>query len=736
MTSSQLPGGGGVRSLRAMFESSHPERSASPELRGRSPTPGSSSVRSSESNSRPTSKVRASFISVGPFDPPTSMPGENGVESPAVESPAVASSFDGDLIASPPPEASTAAHRRGSMSLDPHRDSDVLDEVRTTVSNEAEQRRASVDIQETVPEQAVLTGPTNTPFPEIKEDEAMGNFVNNEGNKLQDPELSTIPGPKEEATKENAQKAVEEAAEGLKRVELVAEEKKSEPAKESAAADDAPAPAPPAEDAKEELLIPIEEPTMGQSDKKTDVEDESAVLKPADPKEESAVSKGEALPPPVEELQPLGATAEKPATEEPAPVPEPKVEEKVEPQPEEKSNGASEPAPAPQSPEKQAEPVKIEEPKPSGTKSPVPPKTPTSPIASPKSTNSKTSSAREPAKRASRTSLKSATSTASKPRTSSRPAAERKKDITHTSPPFTKPRPKSPTRPAKLPSHLTQPTAASAAKREAEKAEEKKAAARPKTTTPRAPAVASKTTTAAASKTGADHAKKAGSRPSLPAQSTTKRPESRTARPSMGAKAPDDSFLARMMRPTAASASKTHEKKDDVKSPPRRTTSVKTKQANGDGVATKAKKKVVEGIDKAKEKVLDKDTAEKKEEDSSAPTLEPAAPIIEKPAEEEQAAEEEEGKSTPPQGAETPVQSGETMTQTPAGIEGGVIRFSTSSSMTAYSSASTSFTTSTAATSVIGTPVPSGGTSTRDSSVAADKRRSRISNLVAFFEQK
>lgn len=142
----------------------------------------------------------------------------------------------------------------------------------------------------------------------------------------------------------------------------------------------------------------------------------------------------------------------------------------------------------------------------------------------------------------------------------------------------------------------------------------------------------------------------------------------------MGAKAPDDSFLARMMRPTAASASKTHEKKDDVKSPPRRTTSVKTKQANGDGVATKAKKKVVEGIDKAKEKVLDKDTAEKKEEDSSAPTLEPAAPIIEKPAEEEQAAEEEEGKSTPPQGAETPVQSGETMTQTPAGIEGGVIR--------------------------------------------------------------
>ncbi|OMP86882.1 hypothetical protein BK809_0000557 [Diplodia seriata] len=693
--SSNLPGGGGVRSLRAMFESSHPERSASPEARGRSPTPGSPSVRSSESNSRPTSKVRASFISVGPFDsPPTSMPGENGengVESPAVGSPAVESPGDSP-IASPPTGAiaalraaapsesggSTVTQRRGSMSLDPNRDSEVLEELRHTVSSEADHRRASVDIQETVPENAVFTGPTNTPFMEIKEDNAMGTFIDNDDNKWQDAKKASEPGPKAEATNENARSFLEEAAKGLKRVEIAAEEKKSDPNHKSSDASDAtattPTPAttapPPAaeEPKKEDVALPAEDPTMTQPDKKTDVEDASAQMKPSDPKEESAVSGGEALPPPTESLKPLGV--EKTAEEAPAPTPaaEEKAEEKVEPQPEEKANVAPEPVA-----EAEKTPAPAEESEPAGGKSPIPPGTPKSPIASPKSTTSKTSSAKEPAKRTSRTSLKSATSSsAAKPRASSRPAAEKKG--THATPPFTKPRPKSPTRPAKLPSHLTAPTAASAAKREAEKAEEKKAAAKPKTTTPRAPAVASKTTTAAAHKNAAE--KKAGSRPSLPAQSTAKRPESRTSRPSVGARAPDDSFLARMMRPTAASASKTHEKKDDVKSPPRRQTSVKAKQANGSGVAAKAKTKVVEGIDKAKEKVLDKDGAEEKkeEEKSTGPSLEPALPITEKPVEEEKAAEAE-GKNTPPQDAETPEQqSGETMTQTPAGLEGGVIR--------------------------------------------------------------
>lgn len=65
--------------------------------------------------------------------------------------------------------------------------------------------------------------------------------------------------------------------------------------------------------------------------------------------------------------------------------------------------------------------------------------------------------------------------------------------------------------------------------------------------------------------------------------------------------------------------------------------------------------------------------------------------------------------------------------------------------MTAYSCASTALTSSTAATSVFGTPTPTssgtGGSSTPSSStslsVCGEKpRKGRISNLVAFFENK
>lgn len=61
--------------------------------------------------------------------------------------------------------------------------------------------------------------------------------------------------------------------------------------------------------------------------------------------------------------------------------------------------------------------------------------------------------------------------------------------------------------------------------------------------------------------------RKQGSRVSLPHPSATERPHSRVS--TSGASKPlDEGFLARMMRPTASSASKTHERLD-VKSPPR-----------------------------------------------------------------------------------------------------------------------------------------------------------------------
>lgn len=60
--------------------------------------------------------------------------------------------------------------------------------------------------------------------------------------------------------------------------------------------------------------------------------------------------------------------------------------------------------------------------------------------------------------------------------------------------------------------------------------------------------------------------RKKTSRASLPSQSSNERPSSRVS--STGSKPVDEGFLARMMRPTASSASKTHDKVE-VKSPPR-----------------------------------------------------------------------------------------------------------------------------------------------------------------------
>lgn len=119
-----------------------------------------------------------------------------------------------------------------------------------------------------------------------------------------------------------------------------------------------------------------------------------------------------------------------------------------------------------------------------------------------------------------------------------------------TSPPKTKPRPKSPTRPVRLPAAAMATTASSAAKL---------GDALPI----RSPSRASVATTSKAAsvigRTPSNNTRKPSSRPSLPAQpAPNQKPRPRTSMASM--KAPEGSFLARMMRPTQSSASKTHEK--------------------------------------------------------------------------------------------------------------------------------------------------------------------------------
>ena len=117
-------------------------------------------------------------------------------------------------------------------------------------------------------------------------------------------------------------------------------------------------------------------------------------------------------------------------------------------------------------------------------------------------------------------------------------------------------RPRSPTRPTKVSSHLTAPTAASAARQDTQPLKASVSVSKPAAAyRPHARAPAAK------------HAAR-----SLNA-STTTAPKKVESKPAAASKGPDDGFLARMMRPTASSASKAQDK-TEVKSPPKRTPSV------------------------------------------------------------------------------------------------------------------------------------------------------------------
>ncbi|KAJ5171964.1 hypothetical protein N7492_004557 [Penicillium capsulatum] len=127
---------------------------------------------------------------------------------------------------------------------------------------------------------------------------------------------------------------------------------------------------------------------------------------------------------------------------------------------------------------------------------------------------------------------------------------------------------KSATKPARLPASMTAPTQASAAK----------LGTAGSSTGPTTGSTARTSTTGATltrkpsslkSAAGAPQARATASatgvrrqpsRPSLPTQSAHERPSSRTS--DVGSKPVNEGFLARMMRPTASSASKTHEKPD------------------------------------------------------------------------------------------------------------------------------------------------------------------------------
>lgn len=152
-----------------------------------------------------------------------------------------------------------------------------------------------------------------------------------------------------------------------------------------------------------------------------------------------------------------------------------------------------------------------------------------------------------------------------------KPAPKPGKKLGPTSPPsFAKPRPKSPTRPVRLPGSATAPTAASAAKIDA------------------APAAVAKPRDRVSSNPTSLRLKSA--RTSLPprskpAEKAEDKPKSRLSTAS--SKAPEGSFLDRMMRPTQSSSQKTHEKVE-AKSPPRKTNGLRPKRKSDGSEKTKS----------------------------------------------------------------------------------------------------------------------------------------------------
>ncbi|GAQ03402.1 hypothetical protein ALT_0723 [Aspergillus lentulus] len=154
----------------------------------------------------------------------------------------------------------------------------------------------------------------------------------------------------------------------------------------------------------------------------------------------------------------------------------------------------------------------------------------------------------------SRTSLNTTVKTATRPVRASIPARDSTKPATTDD---RNTRPKSPARSSRIPPSKTTSSLSSTAKGGAGPSLTRK----PSTLKSAVNANQSRATTPSAASV-----RKQASRPSLPAHSGTDRPHSRVSNAS--AKPVDDSFLARMMRPTASSASKVHDKVE-VKSPPR-----------------------------------------------------------------------------------------------------------------------------------------------------------------------
>lgn len=593
-----------VRNLRTLFENKA-NQDNDDDARGRSP---SGRFNAADANGRPLSKVRASFINVQHpiMDPAASSPPKHDPTSQAKR----ASAF----------EVRTQSFTSNDIPAD------AISALKEEISNEKERRTSDPNI---VDSEGAMESVASTPAVEVREDQAMG-VIDHAASKLSEMEL---PPPDEE--EENKAKA------------------QTEPKEQEST-----------QTSHDRNVLAENEPPANPDKPITGVEEERGSMKPALPDNENAVSGGEALPPVAEDLRPHNKTNETtPAKNEQLPQATPKAAPaKTAPQ-----KSVSKPAQNVQSPPSKApvasttSPRKATGDKPGSLNSTPPRKTPDASLKSPPSNPKSPSSSKSPLspiggpkqpmdRKSSRSSLTAPTAASS----------ARGRRESNTVKPAAKPQPRETTKPINLPSHLTAPTAASRARHEPDTAS-KPAASRPSTTTSRAPPKTQVSTSKPAARSSTASAR----------TSTAARPDSRTSAPAprkstASTAAPDSSFLERMMRPTASSAQKSHDKvTSEPKSPPRRTKSVAKKpaaagasaRANGAakpaaraGAATKPVKEV-------EEKVEEKAGVEEAVQQNGKGGEETEIPDIPVPAEEVKAVEAEP-QPEPVQGNEKVVENG------------------------------------------------------------------------------
>ncbi|RDI77615.1 hypothetical protein Vi05172_g12410 [Venturia inaequalis] len=493
---------GGVRNLRAMFEQKPSAEAPSPSAssRGRSPAAGELGTRA---GSRTGSKVRASFFPVEANKPRNQTPDTN---------------------------ASTSRRRESNpTSAERHAGNNEILDIQEQAKKQLEAVKAEQDIETDASAGLARTTTNQTQEYETERQPIFGNNATLHGILSgSSPEVKAEPmGFKPEIQRELSQKLERKASE---RKVPTSVPSNSDPFITKPAAD-----APKPEDKVKinghgndsATPAPVNGKVSGDRPKVDDAVKFSPISDPV------------FLPPPVEQIMQNLTTAAKP--EDPTPTRAAKTSAKDVPQLPLTPTHAPAPKNAtPHTGPKLAARSTPRSSRPEASKpSPAPARSLT-PVAEPSPATNGDNTLASPGASDSPASQKRGTSLGGRSSAASRSGG------TITTGGFVKPRPKSPTRPVQLPAHLVAPTASSAAK-------QGNTSVQPEKTLTRRSSTISNASNFARSAQGG-----VARRPST-RQSTTqqnRRPAVSSGDTPPVPRVPDDSFLARMMRPTASSASK------------------------------------------------------------------------------------------------------------------------------------------------------------------------------------